>query len=123
VPSHTVIGNRHLIAKGWQLVDEKVWYQLPIAELTFLIVIFHFSLVKVAMNAPHLCKLCKDCLTGIGHGAMVLTKRLHFFIFQLLKVETKTIAHLLFVEGLSFQNLNRCIQNCKLRNEKKINHC
>jgi hypothetical protein len=39
-----------------------------------LIVIFHFSLVKATMNAPHLCKLRKDCLTGIGNGARVLTK-------------------------------------------------
>ncbi len=29
-------------------------------RMTFFIVIFHFSLVKAAMNAPHLCKLCKD---------------------------------------------------------------
>jgi hypothetical protein len=34
----------------------------------FSIVIHRFSLVKAAMNAPHLCNLCKDCLTGIGHG-------------------------------------------------------
>ncbi len=34
-----------------------------------------FSLIKAAMNAPHFCKLRKDGLTGIGHGAMMLTKR------------------------------------------------
>jgi len=39
------------------------------------------------MNAPHLCKLRKDCLTGIGQGAMVLTKRLHFLVFQLPQAE------------------------------------
>jgi hypothetical protein len=33
------------------------------------IVIFHFLLVKIKMNAVRLCKLCKDCLTGIGQGA------------------------------------------------------
>jgi hypothetical protein len=51
------------------------------------IVIFHFPTGKASMNAPRLCKLRKDCLTGIGHGAMVSTKRLHFFIFQFLKAE------------------------------------
>jgi hypothetical protein len=45
---------------------EKVWFQLPNAEWTFLIVIYHSSLVKDAMNAAHVCKLCngdkKKCL-------------------------------------------------------------
>jgi hypothetical protein len=67
--------------------NEKIWYQLPIAESTFFIVVFHFSLVKAVMSAPHLCKWRRFCLTGISHGAMVLTKRLHFFIFQLPKAE------------------------------------
>ncbi len=31
-----------------------------------------FSLVKAAMNAPHLCKLRKECLTGICRDAIVL---------------------------------------------------
>jgi hypothetical protein len=38
-------------------------------------------LVKAAINARHICKFGKDCLSCIGNGAMVLTKRLHFFIF------------------------------------------
>jgi hypothetical protein len=42
--------------------------------VNFFIVIFNFSLVKAEMNAPHLCKLRKDCLTRIGHITMVLTK-------------------------------------------------
>jgi hypothetical protein len=46
-----------------------------------------FSLVKAAMNAPRLCKLCKDCLTGTGNFAMVFTKRLNFLIFQLPKAK------------------------------------
>jgi hypothetical protein len=45
-----------------------------------------------------LVKLCKDYLTAIGHGAVVLTKRLYFFIFQLPKI----IEHLPIAEGLSF---------------------
>ncbi len=49
----------------------------------FIIVIYRFSLVKAAMNASHLYKSCKDCLTDTGHGAMVFTKRLSFLIFLL----------------------------------------
>ncbi len=64
-------------------------YQLPIAENTLMIVIHRFSLVKAAMNAPHLCKLRKECLTSVCHGAMVLTKRLRFLIFQLPKTEQR----------------------------------
>jgi hypothetical protein len=59
-----------------------------------LIVIHRFSLVKAAMNAPLLCKLCKDCHTGTGHGAMVFTKRLNFVNFPIAKGGTKTNAHL-----------------------------
>jgi hypothetical protein len=36
-----------------------------------LVVIHHFSFVNAAVNAPRLCKLCKDSLTGTGHGALV----------------------------------------------------
>jgi hypothetical protein len=57
-------------------VHEKIQYQLSIAKKLILIAIFHFSLVKAVMNAPQLYKFRKDCLTGIGHGAIVLTKSL-----------------------------------------------
>jgi hypothetical protein len=57
----------------------------------YLIVIFHFSLVKGGMNDLHLFKLHKDCLTVIGYGAMVLAKRLHFFIFQLPQAEQRQL--------------------------------
>jgi hypothetical protein len=71
------------------------------------------------VNAPRLCKLRKECLIGIGHGAMVLTKcLLYFLIFQLSKAEQgplRTVS-----EGLSFRSLDRRIYDCKLRNEKKI---
>jgi hypothetical protein len=48
----------------------------------FLTVINHFSLVKVAMNAPHVCKLRKNCLAVIDQCAMVLKtpQFLHFSI-------------------------------------------
>ncbi len=57
----------------------------------FFIVIYHFSLVKAAMNAAHICKL-RD---GIN-------KTPQFLLFSMAKGGTKTIAHLLIVEGLSF---------------------
>jgi hypothetical protein len=66
---------------------KKIGHQLRIGEQNFFISIFNFSLVKAAMNALHLCKLRKDCHTGIGHGAMLLTKCAHFFIFQLTKAK------------------------------------
>jgi hypothetical protein len=50
---------------------------------------------------------------------MVLTYRLHFFIFHLPKVGTKTIAILSIVEGLSFWSFDRLIYGCKLWNEKQ----
>jgi hypothetical protein len=40
----------------------------------FLIVIHRFPLAKAGMNAVHLCKLRKECLACICHGAMVFTK-------------------------------------------------
>jgi hypothetical protein len=66
------------------------------------------------VDAPHLRKLRKYCLIGIFHGAMVLTKRLHFFIFKL----PKTIAHLPIAEGLSFRSLDGAFMFAKLPNEK-----
>jgi hypothetical protein len=37
----------------------------------FLIVISRFSLVKAAMNAPHVCEFRKNCLAGIDQCALV----------------------------------------------------
>jgi hypothetical protein len=63
----------------------KILYQLrTITEKTFSDCHPSFSLVKAAMNAPHICKLGKDYLTGIGHG-------LHFFILQLPKAEERPL--------------------------------
>jgi hypothetical protein len=74
----------------------KIQYQLPIAELIF---IFHFALVKATMNAPHLCELRKDYLTGISHVTSVLTKRFHFFIFQLPMAEQRPLRTCQFRKG------------------------
>jgi hypothetical protein len=41
----------------------------------FLIVIYRFSLVKAAVNAPRVCKFRKNCLTSIGKCAMRLSKK------------------------------------------------
>ncbi len=74
-----------------------------------LIIIHHFSLVKAAMNAPRICKLC----SGVN-------KTLPFLYFPIAKGGKKTIAHLSIAEGLSFRSLDRCICDCKLRNEKDL---
>jgi hypothetical protein len=54
----------------------------------FLIVIYRSSLVKAAMNAAHVCKLC--------HG---VNKMPQFLLFSMVKGGTKTIAHLSIAEG------------------------
>jgi hypothetical protein len=59
-------------------------------NILFFYCLLPFLLVKAAVNAPRVCKVRKDCLTGIGFGAMVLTKRLHFFILQFPKEEQGT---------------------------------
>ncbi len=57
----------------------------------FLIVIYHSSLVKGAMNAASVCKLRNG-----------VKKTPQFLLFSQAKCVTKTIAHLSIAEGLSF---------------------
>ncbi len=57
----------------------------------FLIVIYHSSLVKAAMNVAHVCKLRNG-----------VKKTPQFLLFSLAKGGTKTIAHLSIAEGSSF---------------------
>jgi hypothetical protein len=57
----------------------------------FLIVIYHSSLVKAAMNAAYVCKLCNG-----------VSKTPQFLLFSMAKGGTKTIAHLSIAEGSSF---------------------
>jgi hypothetical protein len=45
------------IIQGFTNGYEKVWFQLPMRNEHFLIVIYHSSLVKGAMNAARVCKL------------------------------------------------------------------
>jgi hypothetical protein len=56
-----------------------------------LIVIYHSSLVKGAMNAGRVCKLRNG-----------VKKRLNFFFFHRPKAETKTKVHFSIAEGSSF---------------------
>jgi hypothetical protein len=43
----------------------------------FLIVSHRFSLLKAAMNVPHLCKLRINCLTGFDQCAMMLSNGIY----------------------------------------------
>ncbi len=58
----------------------------------FFIVIYRSSLVKAAMNAARVCKLCNG-----------VNKKPQFLLFSMAKVGTKTIAHLSIAEGSSFE--------------------
>jgi hypothetical protein len=57
----------------------------------FFIVFYRSSLVKAAMNAARVCKLC-NCVN----------KTPQFLLFSLAKGRRKTITHLSIAEGLSF---------------------
>jgi hypothetical protein len=57
----------------------------------FLIVIYHYSLVKGAINAAHVCKLSNG-----------VKKAPQFLLFSQAKGGTKTIGHLSIAEGSSF---------------------
>jgi hypothetical protein len=57
----------------------------------FLIVIYCSSLVKAAMNAARVCKLCNG-----------VNKTPQFLLFSMAKGGTKTIAHLSIAEESSF---------------------
>jgi hypothetical protein len=70
---------------------EKFGFNCQMWNEPFLIVIYHSSLVKGAMNAARVCKLC--------NGVKKTPKFLHF---SQAKGGTKTIAHLSIAEGSSF---------------------
>jgi hypothetical protein len=62
---------------------EKIIFNGQMRNKHFLIVIYHSSLVKVAVNAAHICKL---------HNGVKKTPQ--FLLFSMAKGGTKTIAHL-----------------------------
>jgi hypothetical protein len=70
---------------------EKIIINGQMRNKPFLIVIYHSSLVKAAINAACICKL----RTGVN-------KMPQFLLFSMAKGGTKAIAHLSIVEGSSF---------------------
>jgi hypothetical protein len=67
---------------------KKFCFNCQMRNEPFLIVIYHSTLVKGAMNAVCVCKLC----TGVK-------KTLQFLLFSQAKGGTKTIEHLSIAEG------------------------
>ena len=73
---------------------EKIIINGQMRNKPFLIVIYHSSLVKGAMNAASVCKLRNG-----------VKKTPQFLLFSLAKGRAKTIAHLSIAEGSSFLKL------------------
>ncbi len=88
---------------------KKFGFNCQMRNEPFLIVIYHSSLVKGAMNAARVCKLRNG-----------VKKTPQFLLFSQAKGGKKTIAHLSIAEGSSFWSLDRLINDYKLQNEKKI---
>jgi hypothetical protein len=78
------------------MLYEKIHYQWPMApNKLFLIVIHRFSFVKATMNALRVCKLRKNCLTGIDQCAMVLkTHQFLRFPKNIFQVQNEFSPHL-----------------------------
>jgi hypothetical protein len=70
---------------------KKFGFNCQMRNEPFLIVIYHSSLVKDAMNAACVCKLRNG-----------VKKTPQFLLFSQAKGGTKTIAHLSIAEGSSF---------------------
>jgi hypothetical protein len=68
--------------------NEIFGFNCQLRNKLFLIVIHHFSIVKAAMNAPRICKLCNG-----------VNKMPQFRHISTAKGGTKTIAHLSIAEG------------------------
>jgi hypothetical protein len=77
--------------KIYKCAMKKIIINGQMRNKTFLIVIYHSSLVKAAMNSAGVCKL----RNGVN-------KTPQFLLFSLAKGRTKTIAHLSIAEGLRF---------------------
>jgi hypothetical protein len=71
--------------------DEKFGFNCQMRNEPFMIVIYHSSLVKGAINAARVCKLRNG-----------VKKTAQFLLFSQAKGKTKTIAHLSIAEGSSF---------------------
>jgi len=75
----------------------------------FFIVIFHFSLVKAPMNAPHLCKIAQRLSYRHWPWRSGVNKTSPFLHFPFAKGGTKIIEHLPIAERLSFLRVDRRI--------------
>jgi hypothetical protein len=92
---------------------KKVIYNGQMRNEHFLIVIYHSSLVKAAVNGLCICKVRRDRLIGTDHAATVFfapleyaTTSHQFFIFQLAKAEQRPLAYLPITEGLIFPSFS-----------------
>jgi hypothetical protein len=77
---------------------EQIWYQWPIAEQTFLIVIHRFSLAKAAMNSPCMCKM--------RNGVQLKRRRP-----KTLKGSQRTGGGQIFLKNLRYTNFNKDLSN------------
>ena len=77
---------------------EKIITNGQMRNKPFLIVIYHSSLVKAAMNAARICKLRNG-----------VKKNPQFLLLLLAKGGTKTIAYLSIAEGSRYEAWNRRI--------------
>jgi hypothetical protein len=74
------------------------------------------------MKAPRVCKLRKNCLTGVDQCAMVLSKRLNFFILMgAFMIVNCTMKKYVFQVRNEFHptHLN-WLPNCKLKNKAAL---
>ena len=77
--------------RNYKYAMKKLGFNCQMRNEPFIIVIYHSSLVKGAMNAARVCKLRND-----------VKKTPQFLLFSQAKGGTKTIAHLSIAEGSSF---------------------
>jgi hypothetical protein len=98
----------HIIQGFKNALRKKFGFNGQMRNKPFLIVIYHSSLVKAAMNAARVCKLRNG-----------VKKTPQFLLFSQAKGGTKTIAHLSIAEGSSFWSLDRLIYDCKFQNKRK----
>jgi hypothetical protein len=78
---------------------------------------FLFDNVSISLTA-HTIQKTLNYLTGIGHGTMVLTERLHFFI-SFCRRRNKDHNALANCGKVEFPELDMRIYKCELRNGTK----
>jgi hypothetical protein len=68
---------------NWQMRRENFFILIANCKINY------FGLASFKNHDECKKNLREDCLAGIGRGAIVLTKSLHFYIFQLPKAEQR----------------------------------